>query len=73
MDSTTLDRTIMDAVTFGHNTFSSIAGFVSGKVGRDVTDPDGADGMQIDRRLQRLRKQGRIEYRGRVQGWHLGV
>lgn len=69
MQHDTLDDRIVEAINAGSSSFTSI----SAKLNADIPlrDPEFIDGRLIDRRLQALRKKGRILWTGSASrsGW----
>lgn len=68
-----LDDRIVDAIAAGHNTFAKISSQIN--AGLSYSDPAYIGLCIIDRRLQSLRRKGRVEYTGQKQtaGWKIPV
>lgn len=71
-DYTELDSAIIERVSKGCVSFTALSGSVS-KPSEALATNDPAPGWRIvDRRLQALRKAGRIRYQRKPEGWVLG-
>lgn len=72
-DYTELDSAIISRVTEGCVSFAALSGAVS-KHSETLAKTDPAPAWRIvDRRLQALRKAGRIRYQRKPEGWVLGA
>ena len=72
-DYTELDNAILARVAEGCVSFTALSGAVS-KHSEALAKNDPAPGWRIvDRRLQALRKAGRIRYQRKPEGWVLGT
>ena len=71
-DYTELDGAIIARVAEGRVTFTALSSAVS-RHSEALAKTDPAPGWRIvDRRLQALRKAGRIRYQRKPEGWVLG-
>jgi hypothetical protein len=71
-DYTELDEAIIEKVAKGPVGFTAISFFVAKQSGSlEKNDPAPAWRI-VDRRLQALRKAGRIRYQRKPEGWVLG-
>lgn len=73
-DKTKVDATILEAIRAGKKTFSGICAFASPRI-PNPDFPTGTLHHAIDRRLQMMRRSGKLEYRTRKvhgqTGWFI--